>query len=275
MKIIALFTIFGACLPILNVRASDSAYANASLDLTSSNQVETATATSTVGVGYANAMAQPGSMDNAIETIASAGGSSTTYQNESFSAFTDKLVITDPALTGDPGTLDFNFEVNGTENFSATSPGYSSITASADFTAVSTSTVTDDFSFTKDSTGTVTAGSDFLGDPETVVVPFTFGTPFTISLKVDITGLVEGLTGSGAAMVSGSFTTTAGTSDVTSSVQDSLLPSAGYSEKAASGQNYASQVTPLTVPEPDCPVLAIAGITAVSVLALRRRPARP
>jgi len=243
----------------------DSAYASAVLELTSSNSQELATGSATASAGYADAQAQPGSMENSIMTKGSAGESSTAFQNESVSGFSDTFTINDPALIGTSGTMEFNFLVNGTESFTATAPAISSITTAATFTGPGGP---DDLSFTEQSPGVVTSGSDFLGMEQTVNVPFIFGTPFTIDLTVDITALVEGLTGSGSAMTSGSFSTLAGEGTVTPAVLDSPLPASSYTVKSASGANYLT-VTP--VPEPDGLFLAMAGLAALPLVKMWRR----
>jgi hypothetical protein len=257
MKLITLLTILSmAGFGIPNVHAADSAYASAMLYLTSSNSSELATGTASASAGFAYATARPGSMENALLTSGSPAGS---LSDETVSGFSDKLTIIDPALTGSSGTLDFNFEVSGAPVFSATLPGVSSLTASASFTAP---TVTDDLAFTENSSGIVTSGSDFLNEPQTVVVPFTFGTLFTISLDLDFLGTVTG----GTAMVSGTFLTVASTDDVMSAV--TLLPASGYSTKSASGANY---FTTSAVPEPESLYLALAGLAALPLLGIRRR----
>jgi hypothetical protein len=236
--------------------------------LTSTGSQDLATADSITNVGYADAQAQPGLMGNSIMTTGSAGESSTSFQNESLSGFKDTLTINSPGLTGSSGTLQFNFTIDGTETFAAAAPALSSITTSATFTASGSPGATDDLSFTKDSSNNVT-GTDFLGVLQTVTVPFVFGTPFTIDLTVDITALVEGLTGPGSAMASGTFSTTASTDDVTALVASAPQGLSDFTSQSASGEDY---FTPLTsIPEPNGLLLAIAGLGALPLLKMRRR----
>jgi hypothetical protein len=275
MKLITVFVTSLAAFSCLSLHATpDSAYANAVLLLTSSNSSELATANASVPVGYANANAVPGLLQNALLTSASSGGAASSYQNESVSGFSDKMTISDSALTGTPGSLVFHFTVTGTEGFSAASPATSSITASADFTGPST---IDDLSFTKYSDGS-TAGTNFLGIPEMVTVPFVFGTPFTLTLNIDFTALVSGLSGSGSAMASGTFSTVASTDSVMSTVIGSPLAASSYTAKTASGANYfktGGSPLLLPVPEPNEIYLALAGLAALPLLGRRFRSRRP
>jgi hypothetical protein len=240
-----------------------SAYANAYLVLTSSNDSELATASANSSVGFADADSQPGLAGNSI-LVTLPAGSLASFEIESVSGFSDVLTINDPSLTGKSGTVQFNFLVSGTEIATASTPGYSSITATADFTSPG---LTDDLSFTKDSNGTIT-GTDFLGVQETATVPFVFGTPFTVALQIDISGLVEGLSGGGSATTSGTFSTTSSTSDVVALVAGNPAQVTGFNEQSASGATYLS---PDFVPEPDGVILAMAGLAVLPLLRIRRR----
>ena len=263
MKLLVLFCLFAFSFGSFMARANTpvSTYANASLYLTSTNSQQLSSANSTSSVGFADADAQPGLMDNSIFTHGASGMSATSYENETVSGFSDQLTITDPSLTGSSGTLEFHFLVTGTEAFAAVTPSVSLLTVSASFTAPGAS---DNLFYSKDSSGNI-VGTDFLGVPQTVVVPFVFGTPFTIDLTTDFTGLVEDLTGGGDATVSGTFSTTASTDNVKSLV--STLPNSSFTQKSASGATYFSIVS---VPEPNGLLLAMAGLVALPFLKLRR-----
>jgi hypothetical protein len=248
------------------IHAADSAYANSTLYLTSTQSQEFASANSNTNVGYANATAQPGELTNAFLTIASSVASAITFQNESVTGFTDELTINGPGMTGSAGTLDFNFLVSGSGAFSSTAPASSSLTAIADFASTS---ATDILTYTQNSDGS-SSGADFLNVPETVAVPFTFGKPFSISLTLDFRGLVNAAT-SGGASVSGSFTTTAGTSDVTALALEK--PLSNYTADSASGVNYFnSDVQPQFIPEPgEIALLGAAGVFIIPFLRRKRK----
>jgi len=266
MKLLTILPLVIVAFGVANVRAADSAYGNAYLVLTSSNENELATANANSSAGYADAKAQPGLLNNSILTMGSTGGP-LSLEDESVSGFSDQLTINSPGLTGSSGSLQFHFLVSGTEAFSATAPGASSITAIADFAGPSG--LTDDLQFTKESNGT-TVGTDFLGVPETVTVPFTFGDPFTISLEIDIQAYADDLSGGGAASSSGTFSTTASTSNVVALVQGAEVPATDYSSRSASGANY---FTILPIPEPAG--LPLTAFPALALLAMwRRKPAR-
>jgi len=247
------------------IHAADSAYANSTLYLTSTQSQEFASANSNTNVGYANATAQPGELTNAFLTIASSVASAITFQNESVTGFTDELTINGPGMTGSAGTLDFNFLVSGSGAFSSTAPASSSLTAIADFASTS---ATDILTYTQNSDGS-SSGADFLNVPETVAVPFTFGKPFSISLTLDFRGLVNAAT-SGSASVSGSFTTTAGTSDVTALALEKPLSS--YTTDSASGVNYFSNSI-AAVPEPG--TAGLLAVAAAGLILLWKRAPRP
>ncbi len=206
-------------------------------------------------------MAQPGLDDNSLLTMGGPG-SAPNLEDESVSGFTDQLTIDDPSLTGSAGSLQFHFLLTGTENFLATAPAESSMTVSADFID---SGGTDVFEFSKNSSGAVT-GSDFLGVPETVTVPFVFGTPFSFSLDVDIQGFLD-LSGSGVASTSGTFSTTAGTSNVMALVGDDPFAVSDYSAHSASGADYFT-----AVPEPAAFPLAALAFATLTLPRIRRRP---
>ena len=115
MKLITILALLAASsVSNANPVTPPSAYANASLLLTSSNQSELATATATSGVGFADAFAQPGLVQNALLTTLPSGSSSS-YATESVSGFSDILTITDSALTGNNGSLQFHFLFSGAE----------------------------------------------------------------------------------------------------------------------------------------------------------------
>ena len=270
MKLTGLFlaTLFaGSALLRADVPIADSAYANAFLELSSSNQAELGTAYSSTPTGYAGAVGQPGLAQNTILVIGS-GGTIDAVKNESVSGFSDKFTIDNPALTGSSGTLSFDFTVNGTESFAVTPPGSEMITATADFTGPGPTS--DDLTVTR-TNGVVTSGSDFLGKPQMVTVPFVFGTPFTMTLDINITALVAGLSSGGSAMVSGSFSTVATISDVTAAIQQEPLSALDYSVDTASGASYISGDPALqSIPEPSSLFFAMAGLAVFPILRKRR-----
>ena len=266
MKLLTILPFAAITLGAVNIRAADSAYGNAYLVLTSSNENELATANANSSAGYADAKAQPGLLNNSILTMGSTGGA-LSLEDESVSGFSDRLTINSPGLTGSSGSLQFHFLVSGTEAFSATAPGASSITAIADFAGPSG--LTDDLQFTKESNG-ATIGTNFLDVPEMVIVPFTFGDPFTISLDIDFQAYADDLSGGGAASSSGTFSTTASTSNVMALVEGAEVPATNYSAHSASGANY---FTILPIPEPAG--IRLAAFSTLALLAMwRRKPAR-
>jgi hypothetical protein len=99
-------------------------------------------------------------------------------------------------------------------------------------------------------------------------VDFVFGTPFTISLDIDITALVQGLTGSGSAMASGTFSSTSSMDHVMSAVLQSPLTPSSYTASSASGANY---FTTTAVPEPGGMLLVLAGLAALPLAGRWRR----